>query len=173
MRMLRPFFLLALGLFATLVQAASASGIWSAPQGSYLLLMEQPSASTLVAVAVAPDLRTASAYSGTRSGDVVTLGSIDGRTTLSIIISGQTYSGTISGQGSSSATSGELLLAYAGSEHDGIWQHAGGADRYLATVTVSSGGARLMVLVDLTLSDSAALAADVATTLGGRLAVKT
>lgn len=149
MRAFRTITLLFLALFSALANASSASGIWTSTGGSYLVLMEQSSSGAVVAFSVSPTLQTGAVLLGSRSGDAVTLKSLDAQSTWTMALSGSNYTGTNTTAGSTQATSGHLLLAYGGSANDAIWQKSDGSARFLSTITLLSDGAQLMVLFDV------------------------
>jgi hypothetical protein len=156
----------ALMLFAHAAHAASASGIWSGPSGAYLVLMEQSSSGAVIALSVSPTLQSATVWQGTHEGDTVHLRSLDGASSLTMALSYDSYSGTLTTAGATTPTSGQQLLAYAGSTQDGIWQRTGSGDRYLATVSVVSSGLHVMVVVDVRIAaGTAGIAVDVSTGL--------
>jgi hypothetical protein len=156
MKTFRVLIILLLALFSSIASAASSSGIWSSNEGYYLVLMEQSSSGSMAAMAISPILSSGLALTGTRSGNAITLRSIDGTSSIAMTLNGQAYTGSISTAGSTLALSGKLLLAYTGSANDGIWQKNDGSTRYLATLSVVSSGVPIMVLVDMNMSASGA-----------------
>lgn len=163
MNTLRALTFMVLTLFGTIANASS-TGIWSGNAGYYLVLMEQSSTGAMAALSISPSLQSGTAFTGSRSGDIITLRSLDQASSIDITLSGQTYTGTYTTAGLAQALSGKLILAYAGSANDGIWQKNDGSTRYLSTLTVISNAAQLMVLVDLTIPASgSALTYDVST----------
>jgi hypothetical protein len=149
MRTFRAITFLFMALFSALANASSASGIWTSTGGSYLVLMEQTSSGAVVAFSVSPTLQTGAVLLGSRSGDALTLKSLDAQATWTIALSGSNYTGTYTAGGSTQATSGHLLLAYGGSANDAIWQKSDGSARFLSTITLLSDGTQLMVLFDV------------------------
>ena len=149
MKTIRTITFLFMALFSTLAHAGSASGSWTSTGGYYLVLMEQSSSGAVVAFSVSPTLQTGAVLLGSRSGDALTLKSLDAQATWTIALSGSNYTGTYTAAGSTQATSGHLLLAYGGSANDAIWQKSDGSARFLSTITLLSDGAQLMVLFDV------------------------
>lgn len=149
MKTIRAITFLFMALFSALANAGSASGIWTSTGGSFLVLMEQSSSGAVVAFSVSPTLQTGAVLLGSRSGDAITLKSLDAQSTWTIALSGSSYTGTYTAAGSTQATSGHLLLAYGGSANDAIWQKSDGSARFLSTITLLSDGAQLMVLFDV------------------------
>jgi hypothetical protein len=119
----------------------------------------------MVVLAVSPSLKTGLTLTGSRSGDVINLQSLDGKLSASLTLNGTSYTGTYTSGGASLALSGQLLMAYSGSANDGIWQKNDGSPRYLISLTVQSAGTQFMLLADVTNPASASVGYDVS--IGG------
>lgn len=109
MRTFRTITFLFMALLGTLANASSASGIWTSTGGSYLVLMEQTSSGAVVAFSVSPTLQTGAVLLGSRSGDAITLKSLDAKSTWTMALSGASYTGTYTNAGPTQANFGHLL----------------------------------------------------------------
>jgi hypothetical protein len=164
MKTLRLYIILVMTLFSSIASAASSSGVWSSNQGYYLVLMEQSTTGTVAAMAIAPSLDSGLALTGTRSGNIINLRSLTGSSSIAMTLNGQAYTGSLTTAGSRLPLSGNVLLAYAGSANDGIWQKSDGGNRYLASLSVMSSGVPIMLIVDLNIPVSGtSITYDVAT----------
>lgn len=134
--------------FSAWAAASSLTGIWSSSTGGYLVMLEQSSGGGMVVLQVDPALASGKAYTGSRSGDTVTVSSLDQSASLSLAVSGTTYSGNLTQGGATQPVSGGLLFAYVGGTYDGIWQRNDATGRYLVVVTATINQASAMVLVD-------------------------
>jgi len=150
--------------------AAPANGIWITSTGDYFLLMQDSTMPMAVAVQVAYDLTSASAYIGTTSGNTLTLRKLNQSATLTATATDTVMSGTYAQSGGASDDfSATLAYAYVGSDYDGVWQKTG-ANSYLAYITVNIKDVTVTVVLDVTLNSDNTLSFDVLTgTLAGNV----
>ena len=142
--------------------AEAANGVWSSSGGGYLAVLADSSSGTAVVLQVNATLNGGTVFVGSRSGNTIVARDVVDGTTMSLTFAGNQYSGQLTRGSSSSALSGQLLLAYQGSVYDGVWQREGASDRYPVVLSVNAGGAPLTVLIDVKLN-STAVSYDVAT----------
>lgn len=143
--------------------AAPANGIWITSTGDYFLLMQDSANGKAIAVQVASDMSSASAYTGTVAGESLVLKKLDQSSTLYSTASGNTMSGTyVQNTGASDLFSADLSYTYTGSAYDGVWQKTG-ANAYLAYLTMTVQGKPITVVLDLTISADNTLSYDVLT----------
>lgn len=144
-----------LGLWTNLaIGATSLNGIWSNNAGGYLVMLEASSGGTVLVLQFEPELVTGKVYLGSRSGDAVSVTSIDNATQLAMTVSGSAYSGSRALGGTTTAVGGQLLFAYVGGSYDGIWQRTGSSDRYITLLTATINQASAVVLADIKLNAS-------------------
>lgn len=162
-KLLNLFFALLLLIATSFAQAAPANGIWTTSTGDYFLLMQDSAKGQAIAVQVAYDLTSASAYVGTVSGETLALKKLDQTSTLNATASGDTLSGSyVQSTGTSDGFSASLTYAYVGSAYDGVWQKTG-TNSYLAYLTTSVQGKALTVVLEITLNSDGSVSYDVIT----------
>jgi hypothetical protein len=113
---------------ASAVAATSINGVWSSSSGDYLLMLEASNGSVLV-MRVNASLSGGTVFLGSRSGDNLSVKTLDASQSLALAVSGSSYSGSQSSATGSQSLSGNLLFAYSGSVYDGVWQRTGASDR--------------------------------------------
>jgi hypothetical protein len=140
---------------------ATLNGVWSYSPGGYLVLMEVQGGAVL-ALRVDPAMVSGEAFVGARTGDAVQVQSLSQSSTLTLSVSSDRFSGTARNSTGSSDVSGSLLVAYAGSAYDGLWQRNGDPTRYQALVTLTANTLPTTLLLDMIVNSTTTLSYDLA-----------
>lgn len=141
--------LLLLGMQAQ-AQTQTATGLWSYPNGSYLVLLEDSSSGSVIGLQINAAMTTGSVWLGSRTSSNITLRNlISNSSSMNLQISGTAYTGTQQTSSGSTNINGQLLAAYQGSANDGIYVSDINSARYIAVLTATLQSTPLTLLLDM------------------------
>lgn len=142
----------------------SASGLWTSPSGDYLVVLQDIASGTSFALQVSAGFDSLRVWAGSGSASTLNLQSLANPSDkLSVTISGNSMSGSLTLGGVQQAFSANLALAWVASEYAGVWQKASPANAYLVFCVLNTGGARLGVQIDVSINADKTYAYDVFT----------
>lgn len=141
------------------------SGVWAWELGlpGLLVLAENPVAQVAAAFSLLPQAAPGAPFPGAvfvgrRSGDGLALNLLGGPGNLTLQFSGDTLSGQLDTESGSVPLAARRVLAYEGSDFDGIWASQSDPLRVLSLITVQVDGSTQSLLLDTRLDPSGPLA---------------
>lgn len=143
--------LLLLGLYAPAhAQTQTATGLWSYPNSGYLVLLEDSHSNTVIGLHISTPMSNGSVWVGNRASTAITLRNLmSSANSMSLNLSGNTYTGTQHTSSGSTDISGQLVAAYQGSANDGIYVSDTNNARYIAVLTATLQSTPLSLLFDI------------------------